>query len=161
MLTLSELLRPGLTGAKRSAGARAEFDEQCTDVIRAWKKTCHEYARSCRGRVGQYKPNGTGRNFHAIEIATNNVNTSVQIRLHSILPFVAARKFRSPSAKCPYVDLPELTTQNELILLPAELLNSQLVLEDWMREKLDPASWADALYWRPETVGELVFISFD
>jgi hypothetical protein len=157
MLTLREILKPGITGTVR--WPRGEVKPIGDEEIRAFRAGCHAAARRLNAAVTRERPAEYSTNYHALEITPRYGDAAVEVLLHLVLPYVGARPV-GPEQKVPiFVDVPwsDAEVAAGLVVLPAPLLNAAITPEPWMRDVLDPKAWEDLHYWKPKCVGEFVF----
>ncbi|WP_153537909.1 hypothetical protein [Streptomyces sp. RB17] len=123
-----------------------------------FKSVCHAVARSIRGTVDEVALAGVTPNFHTALIAIPDSKTTVLS--HEVLPVVAfaasppqpggpLTNFISPPA---WADAFEL---GGFRLLDVEELSMPLAAAD--TSELAEAELGQVRYWRPSTVGELMF----
>ncbi|MFF5185675.1 hypothetical protein ACFY30_18140 [Streptomyces sp. NPDC000345] len=131
------------------------------DVV-AFKTACHAVARSIRGTVAEVAPAGATPNFHAALITAPGIRSSVLC--HEVLPVVAfaasppqagvpLTNFASPQA---WADAFE---RGGFRLLDVDELSTPLATAD--TSELAEAELEQVRYWRPSTVGELMFNWWD
>lgn len=152
------LLRPGVTGfggaPGRSPGA-AEFKAACMHALRLTRT----------GRWLAADAPDAGRNHHRalVELAPTSTRVWILLNLaHPLLAFARADDERDPSYD--FIDLPALAAgfYTPFECVPAALLDAPFDWQDASRRGLlDPTSLAQARYWRPTRIGELVFNHWD
>lgn len=161
-MDLRDILRPGVTGTAKWKGGSVEpvTDEQ----FKHWLSRCHALAR----RYGDHRAsliNVPGiRSYRQFKI-TPRTDPSFEVLLHRILPYCAfwtAEREAAPDDGY-FLDI-AWSTQTfgpQVTILPAQLLNEQFVIREWMRDVVDPGAWYDMNYWQPPRVGDLIFNWFD
>lgn len=122
---------------------------------------CYEVARTISGRVGAITPPGVTPNFHSAVI----VHGGKQVMLlgHQHAPFLATAAPASGNASIIFVDDPRihaaLNPPGPFRLLTLSELQTPLNLADLAA--LDHAELVQINYWKPNTVGELIFNYWD
>jgi hypothetical protein len=161
MISLRDILRPGITGTVRWRGNHVEAIG--ADAVRSFRTACHGVARRLNARVIRDEPPETGRNYHMVGLTLPMDAGSFELLLHAMLPYVGARSFPPGADHAEFIDVPFEAHElhSSLMLLPGALLSSRLVIEPWMEACVDPAAWKDIRHWRPELVGDLVFNHYD
>lgn len=131
------------------------------DVV-AFKTACHAVARSIRATVGEVTPAGVTPSFHTVLIIAPGIRSTVLC--HAVLPVVAFVA-SPPRAGAPLADFtspPAWADTFELDgfrLLDVEELSMPLAAAD--TSELAEAELEQVRYWRPSTVGELMFNWWD
>lgn len=119
---------------------------------------CHHVARTVGGEVVRVERAGVTPNFDTVDIRRRSGTTSV-LR-HAALPFVA---FATPRAddhmELTFIDDDELAGLFEETVLDRATLCADLSTADL--SELDPAEHEQITYWRPGTVGEVLFNWWD
>ncbi|MEU2661038.1 hypothetical protein ACLQ20_17995 [Micromonospora sp. DT46] len=147
-------LPPGATGFNPPPGAQAD--------LRAFTAVCHHAARAIDATVTDVTPAGVTPNFHTVDIA--DAHDHIAVLRHTTLPFIAfARPHVNGDVMVTFVDHPDLaaalTTLTDAQALTAEQLQtalSQVDLNALSRHEHDQIN-----YWKPTTVGELLFNFWD
>ncbi|UPZ28471.1 hypothetical protein MUK60_11960 [Streptomyces sp. LRE541] len=130
--------------------------------VGAFKTACHAVARSIRATVGEVTPAGVTPSFHTVLITAPGIGSTVLC--HEVLPVVAFAASR-PQAGAPLADFtspPAWADAFELggfRLLDVEELSMPLAAAD--TSELAEAELEQVRYWRPSTVGELMFNWWD
>ncbi len=130
--------------------------------VRALATICFHAARALGGTITAVVPASATPNFHSVDFVHDRQHMTV-LR-HASLPFVA---FADP---CPpghtelvFRDHPRLvaavTQTSDLQVLTTEQLNSPLSAVDL--RALHPDEHHQIAYWKPHTVGELLFNFWD
>lgn len=131
------------------------------DVV-AFRTACHAAARSIGGTVGEVTPAGATPSFHTALITTSSGRATVLC--HEVLPVVAFVT-SPPQAGTPLPDftpLPAWAAAFEMggfRLLDLDELTMSLASAD--TSELAEEELEQAGYWRPSTVGELMFNWWD
>lgn len=152
---LRGVLRPGISGFGGSADARW--------TLAGFRTACHAAARAVGGRIAHSEDPGPGRNHYRalIELAGGSADDARWILLNAIHPLLA---FARPGRDLRYefVDEPALARafHGPCDVVPAAQLTAPLDLRS-ARPLLAPDERAQADYWRPERVGDLVFNHWD
>ncbi|MFI6009132.1 hypothetical protein ACIBAG_09905 [Streptomyces sp. NPDC051243] len=149
--------------ARGATGFRGPGDDPLPHVdVVLFKTACHAAARSIRATVGEVTPAGVTPNFHTALITGPGVRSAVLC--HAVLPVVAFAA-SPPPAGAPVADFtspPAWAAAFEpsgLRLLDVAELSMPLARAD--TSELAEAELEQALYWRPDTVGELMFNWWD
>lgn len=111
------------------------------------------------------------KNYHTITLALPRENRSLEVMLHSVLPYTGARVRASDDGDPLYTDCPFapdecaplLIITPSFTILPASLLNAPIrpTPEPWMQPLIDPAAWDDLHYFKPRRIGDFVFNNYD
>ncbi|MFD3698833.1 hypothetical protein ACFWUZ_22250 [Streptomyces sp. NPDC058646] len=129
----------------------------------AFRTACHAVARSITGTLAEVPPHGAASSFRTVLITTPYGRTTVLL-CHQVLPVVAFVA-SPPQAGAP---LPDFTPPpawagalevNGFRLLDVAELSMPLASADI--GELAPAELTQVAYWRPDTVGELMFNRWD
>ncbi|MGW0730281.1 hypothetical protein [Streptomyces sp. GbtcB7] len=128
----------------------------------AFKTACHAAAWSIRATVGEVTLAGVTQSFHTVLITASGIRSTVLC--HEVLPVVAFVA-SPPQAGAPLADFtspPAWADAFELggfRLLDVGELGMPLAAAD--TSELAEAELEQVRYWRPSTVGELVFNWWD
>ncbi|MEV6817103.1 hypothetical protein [Micromonospora sp. NPDC051296] len=147
-------LPPGATGFNPPPGHQAD--------LRAFTAVCHHAARTIGATVTGVTPAGVTPNFHTIDIT--HAQHHIAVLRHTALPFIAfARPRAGGDVTITFVDHPDLaaaiTTLTDAQVLTVEQLRTPLSQVDL--SALDPGEHDQISYWKPTTVGELLFNFWD
>lgn len=147
-------LPPGATGFNPPPGARAD--------LRAFTAICHHAAPAVGATVTGVTPAGVTPNFHTIHMA--DTHHRIAVLRHTALPFIAfARPHADGDVTSTFIDHPDLaatlTTLTDDRILTVEQLQTPLTHVDL--SALDPDEHDQIDYWKPSTVGELLFNFWD
>ncbi|MEU4770868.1 hypothetical protein [Micromonospora sp. NPDC023644] len=147
-------LPPGATGFNPPPGAQAD--------LRAFTAVCHHAARTVDATVIGVTPAGVTPSFHTVDIA--GAHDHIAVLRHTILPLIAfARPQGDGDVMVTFVDHPDLaaalTTRTDAQSLTAEQLQTALSQVDL--NALSPHEHDQIDYWKPTTVGELLFNFWD
>lgn len=131
------------------------------DVV-AFKTACHAVARSIRATVGEVTLAGVTPSFHTVLITAPGIRSTVLC--HAVLPVVAfaASPTRAGAPLADFQSPPAWADTFELDgfrLLDVEELSMPLAAAD--TSELAEAELEQVRYWRPSTVGELMFNWWD
>jgi hypothetical protein len=158
-----ELSRALIRVVRGATGFRGHGDGPLPQVDSvAFKTTCHAVARSIRGTVGEVAPAGITPNFHTALITSPGTRSTVLC--HEVLPVVAFVA-SPPLTGVPLADFtppPAWAGTFELSgfrLLDVAELSTPLAEAD--TSELAEAELEQVRYWRPSTVGELMFNWWD
>ncbi len=149
--------------ARGATGFRRHGDDPLprADVV-SFRTACHAVARSIRGTVAEVAPPGATPSFHTALITASSGRSAVVC--HEVLPVVAFVA-SPPQAGAPLADF----TPPPAWAAPFEMSGFRLLDVDELSMPLasaDTSGLADAEleqvgYWRPSTVGELMFNWWD
>ncbi|MFD4240502.1 hypothetical protein ACFWP3_02665 [Streptomyces sp. NPDC058525] len=128
----------------------------------AFKTACHAVARSIGGTVGEVTPPGVTPNFHTAVITTSSGRSTVLC--HAVLPVVAfvASPPQAGASLPDFTPPPAWAAAFEtggFRLLHVNELRMPLASAD--TSELAEAELEQVGYWRPSTVGELMFNWWD
>ncbi len=148
---------------KLPAGATG-FDAPASDEAeaRTFTAACYHAARATGGTVTRVSPAGPTPNFHSIEISYRDQR--IAVLRHAALPLVAfADPHGDGSMTQTFADHPGLaaaiTDVSDLQVLTAEQMNTPLSRADL--SDLSAAEHQEIAYWKPYSVGELLFNFWD
>ena len=145
--------------ARGATGFCGEGDDLVAQVdVGAFKTACHVAARSIRATVGEVTPAGVTPSFHTVLITAPGIRST--ILCHEVLPVVAfvARSPQAGVSLAGFTSPPAWADAYEVAgfrLLDVEELNMSLAAAD--TSELAEAELEQVRYWRPGTVGELMF----
>ncbi|MEU5726361.1 hypothetical protein ABZ783_31730 [Micromonospora sp. NPDC047738] len=147
-------LSPGATGFNPPPDDQAD--------LRSFTAVCHQAARTIGATVTGVTPAGVTPNFHTIDIT--HAQHHIAVLRHSALPFIAfARPQASGDVTIAFVDHPGLvdgiTNLTDAQVLTVEQLRTPLSQVDL--SALDAEEHDQISYWKPTTVGELLFNLWD
>ncbi|MFE2613671.1 hypothetical protein ACFXA2_08665 [Micromonospora chalcea] len=147
-------LPPGATGFNPPPGAQAD--------LRAFTAVCHHAARTNDATVIGVTPAGVTPNFHTVDIADGQHH--IAVLRHTTLPFIAfARPHANGDVTITFVDHPDLaaalTNLTDAQALTTEQLQTSLSQVDL--SALSPHEHDQINYWKPTTLGELLFNFWD
>jgi hypothetical protein len=148
-------LPPGATGFNPRPGDQAD--------LRAFSAVCHDAARAVDATViASVTPAGVTPSFHTLDIA--HARPHITVLRHIALPFIAfALPGASGDATVAFVDRPDLaaaiTNLTDAEVLPVDQLRTPLSKVDL--SALDSHEHDQINYWKPTTVGELLFNFWD
>jgi len=153
-----ERLPPHITGFFDSADQPRSLDG--TD----FKKACHQIAQINGGTVERIDLELAGRSYFGATIRTTSENVSVLC--NSVYPYVA---FVQPNAFG--LGFPELTFIDPVHLTAAfaNVTSFQPLDAEWLEADLSsdlladltPSEQSELAYWKPKSVGQVVFNSWD
>ena len=129
---------------------------------RIFAAICHEAARASGGRVGTITPPGPTPNFHRATIIRGEDQPALLGRQHVPLLVIAQSPAAGTSPMTFVEDShihPALILSAPFRLLTLNELQAPLHLADL--SALAPAELEQISYWRPGTVGELIFNYWD
>ncbi|TDC79261.1 hypothetical protein E1193_19380 [Micromonospora sp. KC606] len=147
-------LPPGATGFNPQPGTQAD--------LRAFTTVCHHAAHAIGATVTGVTPAGVTPNFHTVDIA--EAPHHIAVLRHTTLPFIAfARPLANGDVMVMFVDHPDLaaalTNLTDAQALTTEQLQTSLSQVDL--SALSPHEHDQINYWKPTTVGELLFNFWD
>lgn len=147
-------LQPGATGFHAPPGDQADLG--------AFTAVCHHAARAVGATVTGVTPAGVTPSFHRADIA--DARQHVAVLRHAALPVIAfARPLADGDVTPTFVDRPALaaavTGLTDARVLTVAQLRTPLSQVDL--SALDPAERDQIGYWKPATVGELLFNFWD
>ncbi|SCF38993.1 hypothetical protein GA0074695_6471 [Micromonospora viridifaciens] len=147
-------LPPGATGFNPPPGNQAD--------LRTFTAACHHAARAIDATVTGVTPAGVTPNFHAVDIA--DAQHHIAVLRHTTLPFIAfARPHADGDVMVTFVDHPDLAAAlinlTHAQALTVDQLQTPLTQVDL--SALDRADHDQIGYWKPTTVGELLFNFWD
>lgn len=124
---------------------------------KAFRRMCHALARESGGTVTEADTDTAARNFYLAEI--QRYDTSVFILQNIHYPYVAFAQ-RDPSSRFAWTSRPEWLRlpDGPVRFLPPNELN-----RDWhgLCGELSPEELEQIRYWNPQTVGEIIFNTWD
>ncbi|MBB6350200.1 hypothetical protein FHU36_006772 [Nonomuraea muscovyensis] len=153
----SGVIRP----PRGATGFRDQGTEQLPSMDpRVFASVCHQAARLVRGRVLEITPPGVTPDFHTAVIRSGELSAAVLGHMH--LPYIALA--RVPVGHVVFVDdwsdlEVALTSSGTFRLLTRSELETPIDLID--TSYLDGAERRQIAYWKPETLGELMFNYWD
>lgn len=147
-------LPPGSTGFVPSPGASTD--------LRAFTAACHHAARAIDATVTGVTPAGVTPTFHTVGVA--DARHHIAVLRHTTVPFIAfARRYADGEVELTYVDHPnlaaalaDLTDARPLTAAQLDTSLSQVDLSALSRHEHHQIN-----YWKPTTVGELLFNFWD
>ncbi|MEQ4300807.1 hypothetical protein ABNF97_05330 [Plantactinospora sp. B6F1] len=147
-------LPPGATCFNPPPGTQAD--------LRTFTAVCHHAARAIDAAVTGVTPAGVTPNFHTVDIA--DAQHHIAVLRHTTLPFIAfARPRVGGDVMVTFVDHPDLavalTNLTDAQALTIDQLQTPLTQIDL--SALDSAEHDQIGYWKPTTVGELLFNFWD
>ncbi|MER7441838.1 hypothetical protein [Micromonospora avicenniae] len=147
-------LPPGATGFSPPRGARTD--------LRAFTAVCHHAARAIGATVTGVTPAGVTPSFHTLDFA--DAQHHIAVLRHTTLPFIAfARPHPDGDGMVTFVDHPGLaaafTNLTDAQALTTRQLQTSLSQVDL--SALSPHEHDQVNYWKPTTVGELMFNFWD
>ena len=152
-----KVLPQGVTGFRH-----AEEPPLSEISIRSLETACWEAARRLHGSVLSTRPAGIATNFHTFEISLPEQKVSILCNAH--FPLIGFAEPIAPGQQVfSFVDVSGLAAVLKSIggleVLTAGELKSPLVQESI--SDLSPAELKQVAYWRPQTVGEVIFNCWD
>lgn len=146
-----EIMKPGVTGFSEK-----ELSEQ---EIKDFETYLYHAIRYENGKVIEKELLTNNKNFYTYQIG---IQTKVfYVLLHSIFPYVAFASVVDYSG-IKFIDEPEqvksILTESYKVL-DTNLLNQTLTIEDTSR--LGKQEQEMIRYWKPETIGEVIFNYWD
>ena len=131
-------------------------------TLSAFATLCHHAARAVGGTVTGVVPAGVTPTFHTVEITRYGQRTTVLG--HSTVSIGAFAEPRAPGdATVTFTDRPDLAAvigaTSHLVILTTQQLNAPLSTADLTA--LDAGEHKQIAYWRPDTIGELLFNFWD
>ncbi|PWU51621.1 hypothetical protein DLJ47_21025 [Micromonospora sp. S4605] len=147
-------LPPGATGFNPGPGHQADLS--------AFTAVCHHAARATDATVTGVTPAGATPNFHTVDIT--HAQHHIAVLRHIALPLIAfARPRVSGDLTLTFTDHRDLaaaiTNLTDAQFLTVEQLRAPLAQVDL--SALDPHEHDQINYWKPTTVGELLFNFWD
>lgn len=147
-------LPPGATGFNPPSGAEADLS--------AFTAVCHHAARAVGATIADVTPAGVTPNFHTVVVADSQHH--IAVLRHTALPLIAlARPLDNGDVTITFVDQPDLavaiTDLTDAQVLAVEQLQTPLTAVDL--SALEPGEHDQIDYWKPATVGELLFNFWD
>lgn len=147
-------LPPGATGFNPRPGHQADLD--------VFTAVCHHAARAIDATLTGVTPAGVTPSFHAVDIT--HAQHHIAVLRHVTLPLIVfVRPRTSGDVTVTFIDQPDLaaaiTNLTDAQILTAEQLRTPLSQVDL--SALDPAEHDQIGYWKPATVGELLFNFWD
>ncbi|MGC3862294.1 hypothetical protein ACPSM1_19140 [Micromonospora chersina] len=147
-------LPPGATGFSPPPGDQAD--------VRAFTAVCHHAAHAIDATVTGVTPAGATPNFHTVEIT--HVQHHIAVLRHTTAPFIAfARPHANGDAIQTFVDHPDLaaaiTNLTDAQVLTVDQLQTPVAQVDL--SALDSHEHDQINYWKPTTLGDLLFNSWD
>lgn len=122
---------------------------------RRFRQFCHAFARAHQGRVNAFDLDLSGKSFYAAEIELGHRRFS--LLGNAFYPWIA---FAEPMeyAEITFVDAPFVLTAPDVRLLTPDELR-----QDWRgcASRLGETEMKQIRYWKPQTVGEIVFNFWD
>lgn len=124
---------------------------------KAFCRMCHALAQENGGAVTEVDTDTAIRNFYSAKV--NRYDQSIFLLQNIHYPYAA---FAQRDASGRFV----LTQQPEWLQLPespVQFLSSDKLNQDWhsLRGELSPEELEQIHYWNPQTVGEIVFNTWD
>lgn len=124
---------------------------------KAFRRMCHALARENGGAVTEVDTDTAVRNFYSAKLSRYDQSVFLLQNIH--YPYAA---FAQRDASGRFV----LTQQPEWLQLPespVQFLSSDKLNQDWhsLRGELSPEELDQIHYWNPQTVGEIVFNTWD
>ena len=128
----------------------------------AFKTACYEAARRLSGRVRATRAAGPAANFHTVDLALAGQQLTVLCNAHfSLIGF--AEPISPGQQVFDFVDVPPLAealkSQGRFEVLTATELDSPVTQESL--SLLSPAELQQVQYWKPRTIGQVVFNCWD
>ncbi|MGW5576364.1 hypothetical protein [Micromonospora chokoriensis] len=147
-------LPPGATGFNPRPGHQTDLS--------VFTAVCHHAARTIDATVTGATPAGVTPSFHTVDIT--HAQHHIAVLRHITLPLTAfARPRASGDVAVTFIDQPDLaaaiTNLTDAQVLTAEQLRTPLSQVDL--SALEPAVQDQINYWKPTTVGELLFNFWD
>jgi hypothetical protein len=147
-------LLPGATGFSPPSGAHAD--------LREFTAICYHAARAIGGAVTGVTPAGVTPNFHTVDIT--QAQHHIAVLRHIVLPLIAfARSPVGGGLTVRFVDHRDLadalTSLTDAQVLTVEQLGTPLARVDL--SALDRHEHSQIKYWKPDTVGDLLFNFWD
>ena len=124
---------------------------------KAFCQMCYSIALENGGTVTELDTDTYPRNFYSVKLSRHDQSVFVLQNIH--YPYAA---FAQRDASGRFV----LTQQPEWLQLPegsVQFLSSDKLYQDWhsLRGELSPEELEQIHYWNPQTVGEIVFNTWD
>lgn len=146
------MLERGITGSWDVYSAPPSFLDD-----KAFRQMCHMLARENGGAVAEVDTDTTARNFYFAKICRYGDSIFILQNIH--YPYAA---FAQRDASGRFV----LTSQPEWLRLPEgseDFLSPTELEQDWhdLCRELGPEELEQIRYWRPRTVGEIIFNEWD
>lgn len=124
---------------------------------KAFLQMCHVLARESGGTVAEADTDTAVRNFYLAEIRRYDASVFLLQNIH--YPYVALAR-RDPSGGFIWTSQPEWLRlpEGQVYFLSPDELN-----QDWrgLCEELSPEEQEQIHYWNPQTVGEIIFNTWD
>ncbi|TDC39769.1 hypothetical protein E1211_03115 [Micromonospora sp. 15K316] len=130
--------------------------------LRAFTAVCHHAARSIDASVTGVTPASVTPHFHTVGIS--HAPHHIAVLGHATVPFIAFARPHAPGdVAVAFVDHPDLaaaiTNLTDAQVLTVEQLRTPLSRVDL--SALDPYEHDQITYWKPTSVGELLFNFWD
>lgn len=149
-------------------GATGFWDARAGTVartdVRAFRTAVHTAAQQVAGQVEGFEPAGVTPNFHLMVVRMRR-DDRVGVVCHQLLPWLALARPPEDGSMEPlaFRSEPELATALELVppfrVLDLPFLNTPLERLDL--STLDRGERSEIAFWKPVTLGELVFNWWD
>lgn len=124
---------------------------------KAFRQMCHALARKNGGTVTEVDTDTAARNFYLAEIRRYDASVFLLQNIH--YPYAAFAK-RDPSGGFVWTRKPEWLQlpEGQVYFLSPDELN-----QDWrgLCRELSPEEQEQIHYWNPQTVGEIIFNTWD
>lgn len=146
------MLPQGITGFWSVNTAPPPFLDE-----KAFRQMCHTLARENIGTVAEVDTDTTANNFYSAKIQKNDDSIFVLQNVH--YPYGAFAQRADP-------DRFVLTSKPEWLRLPegpVRFLSLAELCQDWhgLCGELNPEEREQIRYWNPQTVGEIIFNTWD
>lgn len=152
----AKLLRPGITGFAPSHGAPLGHVD-----LKTWKSDIYTVARTAGLRVLDVQPASVTPNFHSAALMSKD--RALFVLCNASLPVVAVVAERPAPGRLLFVNDERIASsfkrQGTYLVADATDLARRLTGADVAA--LGPVEQDQIAYWKPETVGEVVFNWFD
>ncbi|MGC4749114.1 hypothetical protein ACLQ28_26155 [Micromonospora sp. DT201] len=147
-------LSPGATGFNPPPGDQTDLN--------AFTAVCYHAARTIDATVTGVTPAGITPSFHTIDVT--HAQHRIAVLRHTALPIVAFASPRAPGdSNITFIENPGLaaaiTNLTDAQVLTLDQLHTPLAQIDL--SALDPGEQDQISYWKPNTLGELLFNFWD
>ena len=124
---------------------------------KAFRQMCYTLALKNGGTVSEVDTNTTARNFYFAKLSRYDQSVFILQNIHYPYATVAQR---DASGRLVLTNRPEWLRLSESMV---RILNPKELSQDWhgLCGELDPEELEQVHYWNPQTVGEIIFNTWD